>query len=253
MPVNILENPPTDNYMQRLRFIQEAISKVATSHLSDIPQINIIGEVENDKSNFHMQSNSTHSNGLSIPMNVLDSEKEEPKRVFAASILDSKIRKIRLKRYSDEAEKLSKNIPIAKLDETNIILDKVDSKNCEWNLLSKRAQRSAVIKYCNELKFYKGELIKIDKKVLTELKSTLWEFIKSNPEYPIDYSEDEEMIVNIEFLKVSSYNFQIVNSIGEVIKEFNITNESDTNLQKKKKIKLKINTSVESVLKKDDD
>jgi len=253
MPVNILENPPTDNYMQRLRFIQEAISKVATTHLSDIPQINIIGEVENNKSNFHMQSNSTHSNGLSIPMNVLDSEKEEPKRLFAAMILDSKIRKIRLKRYCDEAEKLSKKIPTAKLNETHDVLGKVDSKNCEWNLLSKRSQRSAVIKYCNELKFYKGELIKIEKKLLTELKSTLWEFIKSNPDYSIDYSEDEEMIVNIEFLKVSSHSFQIVNSNGEVMKEFSITSEGDTNLPKKKKIKFKIKTLSGSDLKKDDD
>ena len=61
------------------------------------------------------------------------------------------------------------------------------------------------------------------------------------------------MIVNIEFLKVSSHSFQIVNSIGEVMKEFSITSEGDTNLPKKKKIKFKINTLSGSDLKKDDD
>lgn len=251
MPVSIEANiNGGDDYMQRLKLIQEAVSKVESGNIYDIPNINIIGEVKNDDISFNLQSNSTTSNGLIIPMNVLDVQKEEPKRLFSAMVLESNIRKIRLKRYSDEAEKLEKNVPTTKLNKASEVLNKVDTKNCDWDLLSKRAQRSAVIKYCNELKFCKGELIKVDKKVLTELKSTLWEFIKSNPNYEIDYSTDEEMIVDIPYLKVSSNSFQILNENNEIIKS-STTDVNETALPKQKKIKLKIKATLPNDLKKE--
>jgi hypothetical protein len=253
MPVSISSDITNNNYMQRLKLIQEAVSKVETSKIYDIPKINIIGEVDINKDNYNLQSNSTVSNGISIPMDVLESQKEQPKRVFSAMVLESNIRKIRLKKYVNEAEKLSKKIPTTKLNIVNESLTKVDTKNCEWNLLSKRSQRSAVIKYCNDFKFHKGELIKFDKRLLTELKSTLWEFIKSNPEYIIDYSEDEEIIVNIDFLKVSSHSFQLFNTDNEIVKEFKLTSEGEDNIPKKKKIKLKISNISDVNLKKDKD
>ena len=74
-----------DDYMKRLKVIQEAVSKVESGNIYDIPNINIIGEVKNDDISFNLQSNSTTSNGLIIPMNVLDVQKEEPKRLFSAN------------------------------------------------------------------------------------------------------------------------------------------------------------------------
>ena len=253
MPVNLVENLNTDNFMDRLSMIQDKLKQVETSYISDIPNIQVIGEVETHNNEFNVKSNSTSNSGVTIPIDILDSMNDEPKRVFSAMVLESNIRKIRLKRYSNEAEKLDKKVPTSKLNVVNETLSKVDSKNCEWNLLSKRAQRSAVIKYCNELKVFKGEMIKLDKKVLGELKSTLWEFIKSNPDFEIDYASDEEIITNIDFLELTSSSFKIVDKENNVLKKFTVDDsETSTSAPKKRKIKLSIKSKSIELLKKDD-
>ena len=56
MPVSISSDITNNNYMQRLKLIQEAVSKVETSKIYDIPKINIIGEVDINKDNYMMNT-----------------------------------------------------------------------------------------------------------------------------------------------------------------------------------------------------
>lgn len=243
MPLS-LSNLDNSDYLLRLKEIKDKINKINIDSIKNNDKISIIGDIDSDNSNDNMlvKGNNTVSSSVIIPMDVLE-ENKEPQRLMSAVILQSKIRKIRLKRYANESEKIEKekNIVIGNINDTNKILNKVDSQNCDWNLLSKRAQRSAVIKYCNDLKFIKGEMIKINKKVLTMLKTTLWEFIKQNPEFEIDYSNDEELIVDIDFLEVKENGFKIFGKEKNVLKEFNIPLEdTDSTVPKKRKIKLSV-------------
>ena len=222
--------------------IGDKFSDLRYPSIKSNPKINLLCEVDESRRNDLVLKANTTKLGTTIPMDVLE-ENKESKRVMSAVILQSNIRKIRLKRYSNESEKIEKekNIVLGNVNDTTNILGKVDSQNCEWNLLSKRAQRSAVIKYCNDLKFVKGEMIKVDKKVLTTMKSTLWEFIKENPEYEIDYSCDEETIVDISFLKVQSNSFQIIGKNDEIIKEYSAPDvDTEQSQPKKRKVKITI-------------
>lgn len=254
MPLSLgtLDN---SDYLQRLQQIKDEISKINIESVKNNNKISIIGDIDYDntdiiQNDITVKGNNTVSSSVIIPMDVLE-ENKEPKRLMSAVILQSKIRKIRLKRYANESEKIEKekNIVIGNVNDTNKILNQVDSENCEWNLLSKRAQRSAVIKYCNDLKFVKGEMIKVDKKVLAILKTTLWEFIKQNPDFTIDYSTDEEIIVDIEFLEVKENGFKIFGKEKNVLKEFNIPLENiDSTVPKKRKIKLSVKKNTLSEL-----
>ena len=81
---------------------------------------------------------------------------------------------------------------------------KIDGNNCEWNELSRRSQRSAVIRYCNSKKI----LHPFDKDTLSKMKTESWNTIKANEGIYVDYSPDDEMIVDLPFLKIKDVSLR---------------------------------------------
>jgi len=188
MPASI-EVDQSDDYIGRLMFIGQRLGEFNKS-VKDIHSIKVLDVVSNDGSE---EDPSSEINGGTA------SAGDQSVDCVAYKILQSKINKMERKRTMWKVDKKQIEYPkIGTVSEATDSMSMIDQKNCEWKNVSRRTQRSVVIRYCNTQKL----IHKLSKEILAKMKEEVLDLLKKGMDLGILYDSENEIIDCIDSLKV---------------------------------------------------
>ena len=120
--------------MNKIRYIKEKIKEFNTS-VKDIHNIKVYDVISFESSEEGSED-------------AKDKQPSQSVECFAYKILQSKIHKIERKRTMWKTEKVQvEPTKIGTVTDTKEYISMIDQKNCDWKNVSRRTQRSAIIKF----------------------------------------------------------------------------------------------------------